>query len=458
MSGYKHATVTISQEEYRRLQETAVKKKFKEFSKLNTSDPNREQDLLNVIGQLEERERLLQNQLSSFEQPADQLDDSALQAILDQNAACYSNLATSIKNSNSSLQDDLIYMTEEFSRALDQQRESYYLNIQSIFRDQDEYQSKENAKNESAFVWFNRCLILADFIQNQFDHERFAPGKFNKILRNLNLAESNLTNGFSEASLQSSQQIYLDLSDLNFELEQELIQWQTRFDRTYLAINEFISQMEANASVPAVGLKGEELPNQVELNYWTDDKYNELLNHCRQLAMYMILDQNILSYEDIDRIYLQIIPVIQESFESLINDARLNALNSQLRMNIAEKALNALENHGFLLDTAGYKDDDMRSEFNAHLECPDGSEVSIQVIPTEIPANELSNDLVVITTHPYLKTEHEARLQWEELSHTLNQYNLKVSHPKIHPTPPTEESDPSTQTRVHNQISAHSVS
>src|SRR6186713_1723203 len=72
MSGYKHATVTISQEEYRRLQETAVKKKFKEFSKLNTCDPNREQDLLNVIGQLEERERLLQNQLSSFEQPANQ--------------------------------------------------------------------------------------------------------------------------------------------------------------------------------------------------------------------------------------------------------------------------------------------------------------------------------------------------------------------------------------------------
>jgi hypothetical protein len=458
MSGYKHATVTISQEEYRRLQETAVKKKFKEFSKLNTCDPNREQDLLNVIGQLEERERLLQNQLSSIEQPADQWDESALQAILDQNAACYSNLATSIKNSNSSLQDDLIYMTEEFSRALDQQRESYYLNIQSIFRDQDEYHSRENAKNESAFVWFNRCLILADFIQNQFDHERFTPGKFIKILRNLNLAENNLTNGFFEASLQSSQQIYLDLADLNFELEQELIQWQTRFDRTYLAINEFISQMEANAFVAAVGLKGEELPNQVELNYWTNDKYNELLNHCRQLAIYMIQDQNILSLDDIDRIYLQIIPVIQESFESLILDARLNALNSQLRMNIAEKALNALENHGFLLDTAGYKDDDMRSEFNAHLECPDGSEVSIQVIPTEIPAGELSNDLVVITTHPYLKTEHEARLQWDELSHTLSQYNLKVSNPKIHPMPLPEESDQSAHSRIHNQISAQSVS
>jgi len=100
----------------------------------------------------------------------------------------------------------------------------------------------------------------------------------------------------------------------------------------------------------------------------------------------------------------------------------------------------------------------MRSEFNAHLECPDGSEVSIQVIPTEITSSELSNDLVVITTHPYLKTEHESRLQWDELSHTLSQYNLKVSNPKIHQMPLPEGSDKSTHSRVHNQISAQSVS
>jgi hypothetical protein len=133
----------------------------------------------------------------------------------------------------------------------------------------------------------------------------------------------------------------------------------------------------------------------------------------------------------------------------------MNALNSQLRMNIAEKALQALENHGFVLDSAGYSGNDMRSQFNARLECQDGSQVTIQVLPTETPPQELSNELVVITTHPYLKSEHEARLHWEELSQTLSRYQLKVSKPEVDSTASssplglTEQSRPVEQSHEH---------
>jgi hypothetical protein len=207
------------------------------------------------------------------------------------------------------------------------------------------------------------------------------------------------------------------------------------FEKSYSEIDLFIHQMDSNANVCAIGMKGEELPNQVDLDFWTNGRYQQLLDHCRQLSTYMSQDQNILTFDDIDRIYSQILPVIREAFDSIIYEARLNALNSQLRMNIAENALHALESHGFSLANAGYKDEDMRSQFNARLECPDGSQVSIQVLPGEQSTQELSNELVVITTHPYLKTEHEARLQWEELNQTLCQYNLKVSRPEILSTP-----------------------
>jgi hypothetical protein len=100
-------------------------------------------------------------------------------------------------------------------------------------------------------------------------------------------------------------------------------------------------------------------------------------------------------------------------------------------MNIAETALQALENHGFKLDEAGYTDSDMRSEFNAHLNCIDGTQVSIQVVPTGRENEELTNELFVVTTHPFLKTEHEARLRWEELNQRLNLFNLSVSRPEV---------------------------
>jgi hypothetical protein len=104
-------------------------------------------------------------------------------------------------------------------------------------------------------------------------------------------------------------------------------------------------------------------------------------------------------------------------------------------MNIAEKALQALETHGFQLNEAGYTDRDMRGAFTAHLENADGSRVMIEVLPAQ-KEQELANELVVITNHPYLKTEHEARLQWQELCRTLNEYDLTVTRPEVRAAPP----------------------
>jgi hypothetical protein len=225
------------------------------------------------------------------------------------------------------------------------------------------------------------------------------------------------------------------LTDLHAELEQQVLYWQTAFEKTYESINDLVYQMVSNGKVNAVGLRGEELPNLVDLNYWTNGRFSHLLSHARQLSANLIQDQSILTVEDLDRVYNQILPVIRDSFESMVYEARLSALNSQLRMNIAEKALQALENHGFCLEHSGYSDDDMRSQFNAQLASPDGSEVTINVLPTEESSQELSNEIVVITTHPYMKTDHEARMQWDELSYTLSQYNLKVSRPETNPNP-----------------------
>jgi hypothetical protein len=169
----------------------------------------------------------------------------------------------------------------------------------------------------------------------------------------------------------------------------------------------------------------------------------------------MELEQNRLTIEDLSRIYNQILPTIRESFSSIIYEARLSALNSQLRMNIAETALQALETHGFVLDRSGYTEDDMRAEFNAHLVCADGTEISVQVLPTEKENEELTNDLVVITTHPYLKTEHEARLRWEELNQSLHQFNLNVSPPTNVDEPVLQESGRESTEQLIQQTQIH---
>jgi hypothetical protein len=455
MSGYKHATVTISQEEYQRLHATDMKNKFRDFAKVRSHDSGRDESILNLIQQLEERERQLMNVLSSSGQSFTEVDGTIFQAIQEQTVVNYQQMINTLRNSCTNIQESLAVYSDSFSRELQIDRETNIQYLQTLFFGQELAQEREYAKEEAAEFWLNRCGLMAEFIQTQFDHERFTPGRFEKILRNLNYAENNLNQGFSESCLQTSQQMYLELYDLNIELEQHTLQWHTLFGETYSAINELIAQMTSNADIRALGLSGEELPDYINLDFWTNGRFQHLLEHCRQLTIYMVQDQNILTFEDIQRINSQILPTIRETFEKIIFDARLNALNSQLRMNIAEKALQALENHGFVLDEAGYSDNDMRSQFNAHLECPDGSQVLIQVLPTEQAKEDLSNDLVVITTHPFLKTEHEARMHWDELSQSLAKYNLRVSRPQIMAAPSTltiqETERTSSPTRLYSQ-------
>jgi hypothetical protein len=284
--------------------------------------------------------------------------------------------------------------------------------------------------------WLSQSVMLADFIRDQFEHERFLPGRLSKILRNLNFAQDNLAKGFLESSLQVSQQAFLELSDLHFELEQCIVEWQTKYEHTYRMLNQILTDLELNSSVNALGLQGEELTEQVDLDYWTDGKYRHLLEVCRKVMTRFVQDQQQISTDELTRLQTELFPVITERFESIVYEARLKALNSQLRMNIAERALQALENHGFRLNEAGYVNKDLRAPFMVHLDNSDGSRVTVQVLPTDQTTQELTNELVVVTNHPYLKTEHEARLQWEELCRTLHQYDLNVSRPEVRAAPP----------------------
>lgn len=431
MSGYKHATVTISQDEYRRLQEADKRKLFKEYSHIKSENPGQNEVVLALIHELEERERQLQAALSSLSHSSDSSETILLQQLLNQNSDSYERLIENLRISSNETQGAMLEIRTDFFTMMNTEHEAINHTLQSLIAEQSDFQDNEFFKADTAQQWLCGCLTLADFVQTQFDHERFTPGRLNRILRMLNLAEDNLANGFHESSLQASQQMYLELTDLIFELEQYVMLWQTAFEKAYSELNETIFQMVSNGKVQAVGLNGEFLPEFIDVNFWTNGRFLQLVEHARQLSRDLIQDKSILTMEDLERIDKHILPAIRGSFESSIMDARLNALNSQLRMNIAEKALEALENHGYFLDRSGYQNNDMRTQFNAHLACPDGSEVEINVLPNDRSIQELSNDLVVITTHPDMKTEHEARLQWEELSETLRQYNLNVSRPEI---------------------------
>jgi hypothetical protein len=440
MSGYKRATVKISEEEYRRLHQADMERRFKGHTK-KAKTSGQATDLTNAFREMENRQRELEQALNTLDQDFDWIGADMMQDILSQNAHYYEHLATSMEDMNANTNASFAILAQRFAEEMQREREQYRNHLQSFVQRLDTYEQREQSKAGAARRWLRQAVALADFIQVHFEHERFMPGTLSRVLNGLSLAQNNLAQGLYESSLQISQQAFLQLSELRLELEQHTVEWQTAYAKAQSALTQRIAEMEVNSNVNALGLEGEELPEQVDLEFWSNGKYRELLDKCRHLLTILTREQQSISTEELKRIDTELLPILVERFESVIYDARLNALNSQLRMNIAERALQALETQGFRLHQAGYSNQDMRTAFTAALENPDGSRVMIEVLPTEKTKQELTNELVVITSHPYLKTEHEARLQWQELCRSLSEYDLQVSRPEVHAAPPLTTSD-----------------
>lgn len=436
MSGYKRATVTISEEEYRRLHQADMKQRFRERKRPKTQPQEQSIDWAPALQQLEFRQQELDQALRDLSGGMEQFEAEVMPEIRAQNSQYYESLAALIEEHTSGAYVALEELSQGLHAEMQRERARRHSELDIIRQQIYTVHERELGKESVARHWLRRAVAIADFIQEQFDHNRFCPGRLARIQQNLELAQHNLAQGLSEASLQFSQQAFLDLSDLHLELEQHVVEWQAEFSATRGAIQQALTEIEQTTSIPALGLQGEELPEQVDLVYWSRGKYARLVETGRQFLALLDQDQDRITTEELRRVRTELLPILHESFDSLIYEARLHALNSQLRMNIAEQALRALETHGFVLSEAGYADKDMRASFLAQLRNADGSQVTIEVIPTQLAEQELTNELVVITRHPSLKTEHEARLQWEELARSLAEYDLRVSHPIIHETPP----------------------
>jgi len=455
MSGLKRATIRISEQEYRRLQEAEATHKYREQSSSRDEFLAQREILTGALHEMESRQYQLEAALGDLNYAGAE----AIQELIMQNAEYQESMARMIEETGLRADDSFILLSQEFSTQLETERELYRHHIEALHQRLGNHEQEGQSKAESAKTWLQQCRILADFIQSRYDHERFLPGRLARALPKLELAQDNLMQGFAESCLQTSQQTFLDLTELRFELEQRLLEWQHEYGHAHLALSHFIKELEQNRSVTAVGLDGEELNAEVDVDYWTNGRYFQLVQSSQKLLTLLSHDQEGISTEELIRTHRELLPIMRNRFRAMVGDARLSALNSQLRMNIAEKALEAFETQGFTLNKAGYTDDDMRTAFLAQLASFDGSLVSINVLPPEKPGEGVGSDIVIATTHPFLKTEQEARLQWEEISQIFRQQNLSVSNISISETPPAgmtnnNEPSPSSQERLNGSLKA----
>jgi len=234
----------------------------------------------------------------------------------------------------------------------------------------------------------------------------------------------NLNQGMPEAALLNAQQTYSHLSELRGELERKQNEWSVLYQASLLTARRFYAMLAGCQRLPALDTDGNELPYEIDVDFWCGRKLSRLAEKTRNVLQQLEKNQAILDADALNQLIQTDFPASQEELDKLIVDARLAALNSQVRINIADLVVQALEQQGFVLQESKYSNNDQRKAFSARVQNLEGSEVVIQVMP--VPGDAGRNELQLHSLDKDQRTEHELRQRSSEISRTLNDYGLVV--------------------------------
>lgn len=433
MSGRKHATITISQDEYRRLHELDMKQRFSKKRGKNEDD-SRYEALLDAYNMLEERQRDYENVITNMTEEMAAIEADQSYDILSIQAEYYQ----SLMHQNQELQEEnlenrialneLNETTEYFKQAIHQEQTKTQERINSLLNQISTITNQDNLKEDQAYLWIENCNQISEFIKSTYDHNKFFPGEFEKILHRMNLAVINLKQGYIDSGLQFAQEAFLKFSELRISLEEKTSEWLTSYQINCNEMKRLYQDVSNTPVIPAIGIDGENLGIDIEINYWTHGKLTQLRNNIKTIVSTLQIKKEEITFDDLNKLSTQSIPKLKQLFSDIVFEARQNAINSQIKINVAYYAMKALEKHGFYLQDAQYDNGDMREAFSAQLSDPDGSNIVLQISPNNVDS---SNDLVIDTIDETIHTEDEYMQRWEVIKKSIQESGIQVSPVQI---------------------------
>lgn len=427
MSGYKRATITIGQEEYDRLRDAEIRLRTlpeassREFNQIIQQSNSAMQDSLK---KMQHRQAALDQVISGMGDYIRDLETATSKRLMEYQSAAVVEAQQYAGN-----------LWENVNRVLDQQAETYNQQIKTVHQNlQNELaqyarrvrkvMDDQDQKRSLAFDWLDAAEQFSLFIDQEYDHEMLAPGRFERLASQLDQARMNLEVGLSEAVIVTAQQLYSAFSDLRVELERTLSEWNVLLQTAWEAVSQLQAMAKASEQVQAVDLDGNELPFDIPVDYWSQGRLGQLLAELNAVRTDLEDQDQPPSREVLERWLSIDLQIYYQALEDIVLDARVNALNSQLRINIADLVVRALQDQGYALENSDYESADQRKTYDALLSNLDGSEVIVKVAPSgrDLGQNELHLQSIDREEH----TEHELQQRWLEVSRSLTHYGLDV--------------------------------
>ncbi len=434
MSGHKRATITISQEEYQRLRDLEIRLRSTPgfSSEVHTQISQTTQSLLHQnLSSMENRQQLFVSVLDGFNDQLRSLETNTSQAMVDH----YRHFSDDLNRYAGALWRHSNQLVEEQTRAFQMEVAHYHQanqeQITRLERSLRQMEGSQNDKMQMAADWLSSAETLSAFIKYHYNHEMFLPGQIEYLEQRLEQARANLEMGMPEAVLVAAQQLYLRYSEMRVELEQLTLEWQVLFQSAWENTCTLYTEAQALAqgnSLPAADVEGNLLPYDLDVNFWTGNRYTDFLEEVNLYLTRLEDTDHPLDLYSLQQLLNTEAPRLEETFENLILEARVSALNAQMRVNIADMVVEALQEQGFSLEEASFQQVDMREPYLARLSNYEGGQVMVTVSPY---GNDLGeNELHLESLDVEQRTSHELRQRWIEVHRALVGQGLDVGQPE----------------------------
>ncbi|MEN6410493.1 MAG: hypothetical protein ABFD44_12365, partial [Anaerolineaceae bacterium] len=278
---------------------------------------------------------------------------------------------------------------------------------------------------EVAADWLQSGNLMADFLQNTYHIPSHLQELFMQANQALNFAAANLAAGAAEASLVQAQNAYQRYSNLRIQLDQEEMANMQLRSIVMGELLKFSRLLDDSSLLPAIDLQGNELPQMIDIDWWCQGEYSKLrLDVNDSLSVIQDPTQDI-NDAALDEILNHSLPRWVDTLDEMVMRARQLVLGSQLRINIADVVIQALEDEGFALQRGEYQHSDMRTAYHARVSNLAGNEVLIHVLPTlEDPTQ---NELHLENKDKAWISETELKQRAVEVASALNRRGLDVA-------------------------------
>ncbi len=437
MSGHKHATVCINQEDFRRLNEIEMKLRFLENGMPGMAEEIAQRastELSHFFQGSEDRQKQLVNHIEAINQ-----DIGAYEAQTNQFVINHQNqMVDFISTISNQLWDQSENISQELSINLSQAfltiQEKHESDLSNLSAKINEIGENRSAKKEIAKVWIYSAEALNTYLFENFLANDLDAKNIKQAQVRIDQAIQNIENDLPEAAIAQSQSAYVELSNIRINMEKRKEQLQLLFMNSELILLKLLEEIDQNEHCPVLDLDGQILPYEINVDFWVNGALFALRDKLINIRE-NLLAGNLNSLKLLNKLVRRILPDIKTQIEEMVYRARVEVINSQLRMNIADTVVKALFNQGYYLQETNYQSQDMRDSYYARMINYEGNQILVRVDPGEIPQGK--NELHLFADDTEQKTAHEIRLRSLEIQKAIENTGLTIGQLKPEVKRPT---------------------